>query len=78
MGVARIEPEADFRVPSGYPRCRRPYCTAPPVADMRRRRWDNTRRRNTNARVDAWWAYCAAHLRDYGRELRDGRVWWVG
>jgi hypothetical protein len=65
-----IESTSDFRVPSIYPRCRRARCHQAPVADMKRRPHPNTGR-------DQWWAYCADHLAEYGREVRDGRVWWV-
>lgn len=62
----------DFRVPSQYSRCRRPRCDQPPVADMHRTRagWEKGRR-------GTWWAYCAAHLAEYRRVVRDGKVWWV-
>jgi len=69
--TASIEPEADFRVPSGFPRCRRPRCHQPPVADMNRGPHPSTGR-------PLWFAYCADHLREYRREVHDGRVWWVG
>ena len=61
----------DFRVPSGYTRCRRKQCQEPPVADMRRIAY-------LRSRGDAWrwWAYCAAHLAEYNREVRNGVVWW--
>jgi hypothetical protein len=72
--TASIEPEADFRVPSGYPRCRRQRCHQPPVADMRRWRTDWGAPELSHS---TWWAYCAGHLREYGREVRGGRVWRV-
>jgi len=71
--LPRPEPEGEFRVPSQYPRCRRAHCHQQPVADMCRTvysRW--------SGRGPAWYAYCADHLRGYGREVRDGLVWWVG
>ncbi len=77
MTEPRMEPEDAFRVPSGYPRCRRKRCHQPPVADMRRQ---TTLRRegHEGRRVPSWWAYCADHLREYGCQVREGRVWWVG
>jgi hypothetical protein len=77
LSQPRMEPEDQFRIPSGYSRCRRKRCYQPPVADMRRQttlRSEGHERR----RVIAWWAYCADHLREYNREVRDGRVWWLG
>lgn len=72
----KAEPETDYHVPSHYLRCRRKvgataYCSAAPVADMRRQRYVWRDRRFVNS----WWAYCADHLADYNREVRDGRVW---
>jgi len=67
-----MEPEDRFRVPSQYPRCRRKRCYQPPVADMRRIRYNHAGKR------PSWWAYCADHLREYGREVRGDRVWWLG
>ena len=65
---AHIEPEAQYRAPSQYGVCRRSgwwgHCIAPTVADMKR--------------SNGWWAYCAKHLLEYRREVRDGRVWWIG
>lgn len=61
------EPVGDFRVPSRYARCRRQHCTEIPVTDMLR-----------VGRHITWWAYCATHLADYNREVRDGVVWWKG
>ena len=72
---AHVEPENEWRVPSGYARCRRPRCQQAPVADMRRSRTDW--KGHTGAKP-TWWAYCADHLREYNREVRDGRVWWLG
>ncbi len=74
MTEPRMEPEGAFRVPSGYPRCRRKRCYQPPVADMRRSRYS----RYEHRRVIAWWAYCADHLREYDRAVKEGRVWWIG
>jgi hypothetical protein len=75
MGSDRVESDLAFRVPSQYPRCRRQRCQQPPVADMARYRnnW-----RNPELSGTSWWAYCADHLRQYNREVRDGRVWWLG
>ena len=64
----RPEPTTDWRAPSQYSRCRsnNGRCPNEPVVDLARGR---TRR---------WWAYCAAHLREYNREVRGDRVWWLG
>ncbi len=69
-----MEPEDHYRVPSQYPRCRRKRCHQPPVADLRRSWYSHREGRS----VAAWWAYCADHLREYNRGVRDGRVWWLG
>jgi hypothetical protein len=79
MSTAHVESERDFRVPSGYKKCRytnrwdMPHsCQSPSVADMKR---------IPEGRFSGkpnWWAYCAKHLRGYNREVRDGRVWWIG
>lgn len=70
------EPPDKFRVPSGYSRCRRASCTAPPVADMARSRtrWYGS----SYSQRSTWWAYFAEHLADYNRDVRDGVVWWCG
>ncbi len=70
-----MEPENEWRVPSGYLRCRRKRCHQTPVADMAR--WRHNWRRPELSGT-AWWAYCADHLREYNREVRDGRIWWLG
>ena len=70
---AHVEPLEDYRVPSLYRRCRRAHCTAPPVADVRRSRYLLRR-----GYANTWWAYCANHLADYNREVREGVVWWKG
>lgn len=75
MTAPHVEPESQWRIPSGYPRCRRKRCHQPPVADMAR--WRNNWRR-PELSGNAWWAYCADHLREYNREVRDGRVWYLG
>lgn len=70
----RPHPESylEFRVPSCYGHCRRARCHGEPVADM-------LRSRSTRWGLkDSWWAYCAEHLADYNREVRDGVVWWRG
>jgi hypothetical protein len=75
--LPRPEPEGDFRVPSQYPRCRRAHCHQQPVADMRRVR--HVRRPWARPDTyDTWSAYCADHLREYNREIRNGQVWWLG
>ena len=66
---AQVEKETSFRVPSQYKICRRisrqyGKCAEKPVADMKR--------------SSGWWAYCATHLGDYNREVREDRVWWRG
>jgi hypothetical protein len=58
-----------FRVPSAYGRCRRPRCHQPPVADM----WRGHGAPGPDKR-GSWYAYCVEHLRDYNREVRDGRI----
>ena len=65
-----MESEGGWRVPSGREKCRGKGCRQKPVADMKRARAGLT--------GYAWWAYCADHLRGYNREVRDGRVWWLG
>ena len=72
MDEPRIEPTGHYRAPSQYERCRRPRCHQPPVADMARTRYERS------GKALSWYAYCADHLREYNREVRDGRVWWLG
>ncbi len=66
----------DWRVPSQYERCRRAYCPFPPVADLKRSRYQSSL---TYAPIqrgmrDSWWAYCATHLEEYARYVVDGEV----
>jgi hypothetical protein len=49
-------------------------CGAPSVAAANRQRTVH-RPGGYTRRVDAWWAYCAAHVAGYGRWVADGRVW---
>jgi hypothetical protein len=77
LSEPRLEPEEEFRVPSGYGRCRRQSCTQPPVADLRRVR-HNWRGYNGPREYYVWFAYCAEHLGVYNREVINGRVWWRG
>lgn len=70
----RLEPEGAFRVPSMRQKCGR--CDRRPVADMCRVR--HVRRSwARSGTYDTWYPYCADHLADYGREVRDGQVWFV-
>ena len=78
MSQPHAEPEAEFRVPSQFPRCRRSLCRQAPVADMRRTRHNWRGDPGTPREYGVWWAYCADHLREHNREVRDGRVWWLG
>lgn len=50
--------------------CSRPHCPEPAVAML------NRGQRRTGGTVDAWWRYCAGHLADYGKCVRDGQVAW--
>jgi hypothetical protein len=63
------EPEKRYRTPSQEARCapggRR--CDHPPVADIFR-----------GSYRPRWYGICADHLRRLNREVRDGRVWWLG
>jgi hypothetical protein len=76
-GDPKPEPTDHYRVPSHYTKCRGMRCQQRPVADMRRWHTERNARREYQ-QVARWWAYCADHLADYNREVRDDRVWWRG
>ena len=80
MSEPHVESDRDYRVPSQYRVCRggRGRCPNPPVMDLRRTRRSRRRSRIGREIMDAWYAYCAEHLRVYNREVRGDQVWWLG
>jgi hypothetical protein len=64
----QIEAESRFRVPARKRCCDGiACCPHVPVADMLR-----------GVQRPTWYGYCVHHLRQLNREIRDGRVWWLG
>ena len=67
--MTEAQAEDGWDVPSTHPRCSQPLCIEMPVAAQWRTLFSERRRHR---------GWCARHLRAINREVRDGRVWWLG